>query len=48
MPPADLERADSHGPWPSWGTMLLLILCAILLAAGLAYLLVHPYFRHTH
>jgi hypothetical protein len=31
---------------PSWGTMLALLFLAILIAIGIAYWLVHPFFHH--
>jgi hypothetical protein len=39
------EQATSSGP--SWGLMLFLIFLAMLIAAGIAWMFIHPMF-HQH
>jgi hypothetical protein len=36
-----------HASGPSWATMLILLFLAILVAIGIAYLMIHPYIHRS-
>jgi flagellar basal body-associated protein FliL len=41
------EATPSHREGPSWGLMLVLIVVAMLVATGIAWMFIHPFFmRH--
>jgi hypothetical protein len=43
------DEQPQHYSGPSWSTMLVLLFLAILVAIGIAYWLIHPFFpQHPH